>query len=82
MYIDIYDTRQAKDVRVPQSQLGFVKNSVRFRLPAVMNDSPNSVKKKYLHTEKKISTHSIHGFSKYVKVQMIDSYSFTCHVPR
>ena len=70
-----YDTRHANDVRIPQSRHDFVKNSVRFRLPEVMNDAPTSVKNK-------ISTHSIQGFSKFVKLQMIDRYRFTCHIPR
>ena len=69
-----YNTRHAYEFRLPQSKHDFVKNSIRFRLPTIINDAPEYFKNK-------IQTHSLQGFTKYIKLRIIESYSSICHIP-
>jgi len=69
-----YNTRHAYEFRLPQSKHDFVKNSIRFRLPTIINDAPE-------HFKNKIQTHSLQGFTKYIKLRIIENYSSICHIP-
>jgi hypothetical protein len=58
---DVHDhnTRHATYFRTPQSKHSFVINSIRFRLPNIINECPDIIKQKVL-------THSFPGYIKYI----------------
>ena len=68
-----YNTRNASEHKTPNHKHDYVKNSIRFRLPNIMNDAPDNFKNK-------ISTHSCKGFTGYIKLQMIQKYKSTCNI--
>ncbi len=51
----------------------FAKNCVRFGIPRIGNDCPNSILDK-------INTHSLHGFSVYIKIHFLQSYQENCTI--
>ena len=69
-----YNTRNADDLITPTHKHDFVKNSIRFRLPNTMNNAPDNFKNK-------INTHSCQGFTRYIKLQIIQDYKSTCDIP-
>ncbi len=49
----------------------FVKNCVCFDIPKIVNVTPNSI-------PDKIHTHSLQGFSEYIKAHILQSYQEHC----
>ena len=68
-----YNTRQQHNIHQPLARHEYAKKCIRFDLPKIINDTPS-------HILDKITTHSLNGFSWYVKQQMLDSYSETCNI--
>ena len=68
-----YNTRNANNLTIPINRHSFVSKSIKFRLPTVYNNCPENIKAKML-------THSIEGFTQYVKADMIDKYSTHCTI--
>lgn len=68
-----YNTRNSNNLIIPISRHNFVCKSIKFRLPVIYNHCPENIKSKMF-------THSIKGFTKYVKADIIDKYSTHCFI--
>jgi hypothetical protein len=68
-----YNTRFSNSFQIPRVKHSFAKNSLRYRIPVILNNTDKSI-------IDKISTHSIFGFSRYVKFHFLNSYSSHCTI--
>ena len=68
-----YETRNKSNIEVLPSRHAFVSNSICYRLPEILNSCPICIKEK-------IQTHSIAGFTKYIKNYFLEKYSLNCSV--
>jgi hypothetical protein len=66
-----YATRTRHNLHHPVSKHTFAKNCLRYQIPTIVNNSPNSILDK-------IHTHSIQGFSGYIKAHFLESYQEVC----
>jgi hypothetical protein len=66
-----YYTRHANDYRNPVSRHIFVQNSIRYRLPSIINTCPSIIKDK-------VCTHCLSGYIRYIKHDIITSYQEEC----
>lgn len=66
-----YNTRQSADIHQPLARHDYAKNCIRIDLPKVINSTPAIILDK-------ITTHSLDGFSAYIKNYYIQSYEATC----
>ena len=73
--IDIHDynTRQQLDIHQPVVRHEYAKRSLRFDLPKVINNTPTIILDK-------IHTHSLKGFSCYIKNYFIQNYDEICRI--
>ncbi len=62
-----YDTHIKHNIDHPIAKHIFAKNFIRFGIPRIVNDCPNSILDK-------INTHSLHGFSGHIKTHFLQSY--------
>ncbi len=46
---------------------------IRYRIPLIVNESPPAI-------INKIDTHSLEGFSKYIKINILESYNKDCTI--
>lgn len=69
-----HDTRYSHDYRNLRSKHVFVKKSVRYRLPSILNNCPTNIKEK-------IYTHSYPGYVRYAKQEYIKNYDTVCQIP-
>ena len=67
-----YDTRQDLVIQNVYSLSGNGNNCIRYHLPSFVNDTSPCILEKVL-------THSDHGFTLYVKKQMISQYVTLCN---
>jgi len=72
--IHSYNTRHSSAYRNPRSKHVFVKNSIRYRLPSILNNCPRNI-------YDKIHTHSYSGYMKYIKQDCINKYETICLIP-
>lgn len=74
-HLDIhnYYTRNSQNLVTFQSKHAFVANSIIFRIPNIVNNCPQLIKEK-------ITTHSITGFSQYVKNHFLSKYGHECQI--
>ncbi len=68
-----HNTRIKHDIHHPIAKHIFAKNYVRFGIPRIVNDCPNSILNK-------INTHILHGFSVYIKTHFLKSYQENCTI--
>ena len=68
-----YNIRRNNDYQLPIIKHTFAKNNICYRIPKVMQDMPANIKSK-------LYSHSIHGFSSYIKKHFINSYSESCNL--
>jgi len=68
-----FQTRTANDFQIPNIRNSFAKNNIRYRIPVAYNNCPNIIKEK-------IQTHSITGFSCYLKNNLLQNYFFACNI--
>ncbi len=66
-----HNTRIKHNIHHPIAKHIFVKNCVRFGIPRIVNDCPNSILDK-------INTHSLQGFTVYIKTHFVQSYQENC----
>ncbi len=73
--IDIhhYPTRLEAEMRHPLIKHEYARNFIRYSIPDTVNNTPQCILDK-------IDTHSLQGFSKYIKNYYIDSYSTECNI--
>lgn len=69
-----YATRNRNNMQLYRTKHAFAKNSLRYKIPVAYNNMP-------LIFKEKISTHSLPGFSKYIKNHFISSYINQCTNP-
>ena len=68
-----HNTRFSNYILPLQNQHVFVNKSICFRVPSILNNCPNIIKEK-------INTHSIKGYSNYIKKYYIEKYSAICQL--
>ena len=66
-----YSTRSSNSYQVLRVKHVFAKNNIRYKIPHLLNNTDNSI-------IGKINTHSLFGFSKFIKYHYIESYSSEC----
>ncbi len=66
-----YSTRHQNDLHQPLARHEYAKKCLRFDLPRIINSTPNIILDK-------IYTHSLDGFSWYIKQYITQSYHETC----
>ncbi len=66
-----HNTRQIQDIHQPYAKHEFAKRCLRFDLPHIINNTPNIILDK-------IHTHSLQGFSLYIKHYLLQSYQDVC----
>ena len=66
-----YNTRGSINIHLPKINHSFAKRCIRYSLPVILNRSPTYI----FH---KLFTHSLKGFSVYVKKDFIENYIFVC----
>ena len=73
--IDIHDhsTRKRDTFLIERIYHSFAEKCIRNSILHIVNGVPHAIKDK-------VSTHSFHGFSQYVKYFLIENYIGTCHV--
>ena len=68
-----YPTRPEGEMRHPLIKHEYARNFIRYSIPQTINNTPHCILDK-------IETHSLQGFSKYIKNYYIESYSATCSI--
>ncbi len=68
-----YGTRQNQNIYQPFAKHEYAKRCLRFDLPKLVNDTPTIILDK-------IDTHSLNGFSWYVKQYFINKYQEQCNI--
>jgi hypothetical protein len=68
-----HETRTKHNLHQPISKHSFAKNCVRFDIPKIVNKTPNCILAK-------IDTHSLQGFSGYIKTHFLQSYQENCTI--
>ena len=66
-----YYTRSSMNIHLPKINHSFATRCIRYSLPVILNNSPT-----YIFN--KLFTHSLKGFSVYVKNDFIKNYIFVC----
>ena len=69
-----YDTRHHPDLLIPRVRHAFMEKCVRYSIPRLLNTSPDLIKNK-------IFTHSLKGFTNYIKFFFIKEYQEVCNIP-
>ena len=70
---DQYNTRIARDLHTFRYHHTFAKKSLRHYLVQTINNTPDNVFSKF-------GTHSLNGFSNYVKLNLINNYQDECNI--
>ena len=68
-----YETRIRYHIHQPKTNHEYAKHCIRFHIPKTVNNSPNAILEK-------IDTHSLKGFSGYIKNCFLESYQDTCTI--
>ncbi len=68
-----HNNRIKHNIYHPIAKHIFTKNSVRFGIPRIVNDCPNSILDQ-------IKTHSLHCFSVYIKTHFLQSHQENCTI--
>lgn len=66
-----YNTRNSNNYQLLRVKHAFAKNNIRHKVPHLLNNTDISI-------IDKINTHSLYGFSKFLKYRYIESYSSGC----
>ncbi len=69
-----YATRTLHNIHHAKTQHEYAKKCMRFNIPKVINSSANDI-------SNKITTHSLQGFSGYIKQYILNSYEENRHIP-
>lgn len=69
-----HNTRGAHDLHIQRDEHGFANECIRYATPKLINSTPDLIKDK-------LATHSLHGFSHYVKNHFINKYKEICYIP-
>ena len=69
-----FNTRTFDDIHINRIKHEFAKRCIRYDIPLIVNNTSILIKNK-------IVTHSLHGFSCYVKKHFLQNYQNLCSVP-
>ena len=69
-----FNTRTFDDIHINRIKHEFAKRCIRYDIPLIVNNTSILIKNK-------IVTHSLHGFSCYVKKHLLQNYQNLCSVP-
>ena len=72
--IHSHNTRGKTDLHIHRTTHTFAKQCLRQNIPVLLNNDPSSITDKFL-------THSIQGFSNYVKNHFVNKYQQHCTIP-
>ena len=72
--IHSHNTRGKTDLHIHRTTHTFAKQCLRQNIPVLLNNAPSSITDKFL-------THSIQGFSNYVKNHFVNKYQQHCTIP-
>ena len=68
-----HNTRIAGNIHTVKTKHTFAKKCLRYNLPNLINNTHKNIKDK-------VHTHSLTGFSTYIKKICVDKYENTCHI--
>ena len=68
-----YNTRQHRQIHQPTAKHEYAKKCIRFDIPKLINNTPAIILDK-------VWTHSLQGFSWYIKQYILDKYENTCTI--
>lgn len=68
-----HNTRHCNDIHQPLARHNYAKNCLRFDLPKLVNNTPSII-------TDKVHTHSLQGFSWYIKQYFIQNYQDSCMI--
>ena len=68
-----YFTRHHQDLRLPTFIRNYSRQTLRYSLAKTINEAPNCL-------TDKVHTHSLKGFSNYVKHYFLSHYNRECHI--
>ena len=68
-----HNTRQHSNIRQPQVNHEYAKRCLRFDLPNLINNTP-------LDILEKVDTHTFDGYSRYIKIFLLNKYQATCSI--
>ncbi len=68
-----YETQTQHHIYQPKTKHEYAKHCIRFHIPKTINSLPNSILDK-------INTHSLKGFSEYIKTCFLWAYQETCTI--
>ena len=71
--VHTHDTRIKNELYIFRAKHEFAKNCLRHNLPFIVNNIPDIVKEKLI-------THSLNGFAKYVKQNLLQTYNDACTI--
>ena len=69
----LFHTRNSQNFQIPKIRHYFAKNTISYRMPETYNKCIPCIKEKMF-------THSLPGFSHYIKNYLIENYSYQCNV--
>jgi hypothetical protein len=69
-----HNTRSSKNIHRNRVSHSYATQSISYNIPIAINEQPDLIKDKFL-------THSLNGFSLYVKQYLISKYSDICEIP-
>ena len=68
-----HNTRQKQNIHQPFAKHVFARKCLRFDLPRIINTTPSLILDK-------VTTHSLQGFSRYIKQYILRNYEETCMI--
>ncbi|MGB1899487.1 MAG: reverse transcriptase family protein, partial [Candidatus Kariarchaeum pelagius] len=68
-----YNTRLQLDLMLPRIKHEFMRKCIRYSIPILINEAPPEIKDKF-------QTHSLDGFTRYLKVIYINNYKIDCTI--
>ena len=68
-----YSTRNRNRLHIPITRHKFAENCIRFQIPLIINDINDNI-------VSKVNTHSMHGYSQYIKHFFNSQYSDICQI--
>ena len=69
-----HNTRQSTNLFINRVNTTFAQNSLLYAIPLLINSTPSLIMDK-------IHTHSLQGFSKFIKNHLLEKYQTMCSIP-
>ena len=69
-----HDTRRHNEIHIYATQHAFAKRCIRYNIPKTVNAASAIIKEK-------VATHSLHGFTTYIKIHYLQNNNIQCTLP-